>query len=69
MTTGDEKAHEEYERLMREIELAQARELHRLTTSNFHRRAPAIALGGILMFALGVLVAIGVVAATVLSAH
>lgn len=43
MTTGDDKAREEYERLMREVQLANVRETHRLLTSAWRQKAPGIA--------------------------
>jgi ABC-type arginine transport system ATPase subunit len=45
MTTGDDKAREEYERLMREVQLANVRETHRLLTSAWQQKASAIAAG------------------------
>lgn len=43
MTTGDEKARVEYERLLREVQLANLRETHRLLTSTWQQKAPGIA--------------------------
>ncbi|MET4570175.1 hypothetical protein [Rhodanobacter soli] len=43
MTTGDDKAREEYGRLMREVQLANVRETHRLLTSAWQQKAPGIA--------------------------
>jgi hypothetical protein len=43
MTTGDEKNREEYERLTREVQLANLRETHRLLTSPWQQKAPGIA--------------------------
>lgn len=45
MTTGDDKAREEHERLMREVQLAIPRETQRLLTSHWRQKAPAIAAG------------------------
>jgi hypothetical protein len=45
MPTGDDKAREEYERLVREVQLANVRETHRLLTSAWLQKAPAIAAG------------------------
>ncbi|WP_049624019.1 hypothetical protein [Frateuria defendens] len=43
MTTGDAKAREEYERLLREVQLANMRETHRLLTSTWRQKVPGIA--------------------------
>jgi hypothetical protein len=45
MPTGDDKAREEYERLVREVQLANVRETHRLLTSAWLQKAPTIAAG------------------------
>jgi hypothetical protein len=57
MTTGDEKAREEYERLMREVQLANLRETHRLLTSPWQQKAPGIA-AAVMTFLAGVGVAL-----------
>ncbi len=51
MTTGNDKAHEEYERLMQEVRLANARETHRLLTSAWQQKAPSIAAAVMTLFA------------------
>lgn len=43
MTTGDTKASDEYERLLREVRLANMRETHRLLTSTWRQKVPSIA--------------------------
>lgn len=69
MTTGRDDTRDEYARLMEEVQIAQARELHRLTASSFHCQAPAFTLGAILAFAMGALAALTVVAGDVFLAH
>lgn len=51
MTTGDEKARAEYERLLREVQQANLRETLRLLTSTWQQKAPGIAAAAMTLLA------------------
>ena len=57
MSTDDEKARDEYGRLLREVQLANLRETHRLVTSTWRRKIPSIA-AAVMTFSAGACVAL-----------
>jgi hypothetical protein len=68
MTTGDEKAREEYDRLVQEVQLANLRETHRLLTSTWQQRAPGIAAAAMTLLAsAGVALLLAVVAQRIMN--